>query len=307
MSIFRRRARPHPQLDRATLDENCRTVLDELAEDFDWRLRDRDAFVRQIGPRIAERISDDPNIGVDPSALRSLLEREISAEYFADLYDAVRRGGRERDAALTELLRPADQSEDAASTSAYRGYLFRAAVFFVQRWTGRAGWHPPRELTEEMAQAAAHEVLIALLRSVELREGRRVFWSFLSRAVERRVIDQLRAHSRADPPLSLDAVTEARGGDAPVELEDTRAGDEPELHAIPADLARMMLAAGLSEEERFSLVAGAHGYSDAETAASLRTRVGRTAAPSDVRRWRFRGREKLRRYDAAHEGLRSGP
>jgi DNA-directed RNA polymerase specialized sigma24 family protein len=177
----------------------------------------------------------------------------------------------------------------------YRGYLFRAAVFYVHRWTGRAGWSPPQEQVEDLARTAAEEVQMALLRAVELRQGRRAFWSFLSRAVERRAIDQLRAVSRRQGAISLDALVEQRGGEPEGVPPPVHPSDPFDAVALSGDLARMMEAARLSVEERFALVAGAYGLNDTEAASELSRRTGRSVGPPDIRRWRFRGRDKLRR------------
>jgi hypothetical protein len=81
-----------------------------------------------------------------------------------------------------------------------------------------------------------------------------------------------------------------------------QATDDPlDAVALSGDLERMMDAARLSPEERFSLVAGAYGYSDGEASEELGRRIGRAVGPPDIRRWRFRGRDKLRR-SAESEG-----
>ena len=293
--MFRRRARDPVSLDREALEANCCVVIAELAEDFDWRLPDAHALARRVATRAAELLAADLTAADDPVTLRRMLEREACAEYFADLYDDLVKGEPPRSRALTELFRPEEQDGPDGPRTVYRGYLYRAAVYYVLRWTGRKGWSPPPDQIEDLARTAAEEVLIALLRSVDLREGRRAFWSYLSRAVERRAIDQLRALGRGQPTVSLDEIAErsAYGAEYPAS-----AGDEPdrlESAALSGDLARLMGAARLSAEERFSLVAGAYGWNDTEAAAELARRVGRTVGAADVRRWRFRGRDKLRR------------
>lgn len=293
--MFRRRARDQASLDRDALEHNCTVVIAELAEDLDWRLPDPRAFVRRVARVAGEAIGADPAAAADGAALRRILEREACAEYFADLYDALVRGGSERTQALTELFRPEEQETPDGPRAAYRGYLYRAAMFYVRRWTGRTGWAPPPEMVEELAHQAAEEVLMALLRSVDLREGRRAFWSYLSRAVERRAIDQLRALSRRQSTVSLDEMTERSGYEVASAAFST--GDAGSLDGVAStgELPRLMDAARLSTEERFSLVAGAYGLNDTEAAMELARRIGRSVTPPDIRRWRFRGRDKLRR------------
>ena len=293
--MFRRRARDAVPLDRAALEANCRVVIAELAEDFDWRVRDVPAFARRVAERATAILADDLDAAADPAMLRRMLEREACAEYFADLYDDLSKGEPARSAALTALFRPEEQEGPEGPEAIYRGYLYRAAVFYLLRWTGRKGWSPPPELLEELARAAAEDVLMALLRNVELRQGRRAFWSYLSRAVERRAIDQLRALSRHHSTVSLDEMTE-RLGHEPGPAGVAAAQAEP-LDAIAesGDLERLMDEARLSVEERFSLIAGAYGWNDTEAAAELSRRAGRQVGAADIRRWRFRGRDKLRR------------
>jgi DNA-directed RNA polymerase specialized sigma24 family protein len=135
---------------------------------------------------------------------------------------------------------------------------------------------------------------MAILRAIDLREGRRAFWAYLSRAVERRTIDHLRATGRRPAAVSLDELAEraaAGGGALPRALE-----VEPlDAAADVAGLERLMEAARLTVEERFSLIAGAYGLNDTESAAELGRRLERPVGAADIRRWRFRGREKLRR------------
>jgi len=293
--MFRRRAPDRAPLDRAALEANCAIVVDELCEDFDWRLPDRRSFARRVGERVAGLLADDPATGADPAALRRILERESCAEYFADLYDDLARGGGARARALTELFRPEEVDEGDGPRAVYRGYLYRAAVFFLLRWTGRKGWSPPPDLVEDLGRAAAEDVLMALLRRVELREGRRAFWSYLSRAVERRAIDQLRSLSRRQGSVSLEAMTERHGREGDGGVWPSAAADPMEVAASSGDLERLMAAARLTVEERFALFAGAYGLNDSEAASELGRRAGRAVGPPDIRRWRFRGREKLRR------------
>jgi DNA-directed RNA polymerase specialized sigma24 family protein len=292
--MFRRRARDSGSLDRAALEANCRIVVAELAEDFDWRLTDERGFVRRLAALSAALLAADLGAAADPVALRRLLEREACAEYFADLYDDLTKGEPARSAALTELFRPEEQEGPDGPRPIYRGYLYRAAVYFLLRWTGRKGWNPPPELVEEIARAAAEDVLMALLRRVDLREGRRAFWSYLSRAVERRTIDQLRALNRRQGTVSLDEIGERLGRDAEAAAAPA-AGADPLDSAASGDITRLMDAARLSAEERFSLLAGAYGWNDTEAAEELARRAGRSIGPPDIRRWRFRGRDKLRR------------
>lgn len=293
--MFRRRARESGAVDRAALEANCRIVIAELAEDFDWRLADEHGFARRLAGHVAELLAADPASAADSAALRRLLEREASAEYFAGLYDDLTRGEPARSAALTELFRPEEQDGPDGPRPIYRGYLFRAAVYFLHRWTGRTGWSPPPDLAEEIARAAAEDVLMALLRSIDLREGRRAFWAYLGRAVERRTIDQLRALNRRHGAVSLDEIGERLGPDVAAATAPAVAADPMESAAIAGDLTRMMDVARLSAEERFSLLAGAYGWNDTEAAQQLAARSGRTVGPPDIRRWRFRGRDKLRR------------
>src|SRR5215216_5639500 len=288
--MFRRRAREPVSLDRAALEANCRTVIAELAEDFDWRLADPNRLARTVTARAYELLAADLAAAEDPAALRRTLEREACAERFADLYDDLGRGGPARAAALIELFRPEEVEDAGGPRAIYRGYLYRAAVYYLLRWTGRAGWTPPPEHLEEMARAAAEDVQMALLRVVELREGRRAFWSFLRRAVERRAIDQLRAIGRREGTVSLDEVAERLGREPEIASTGAGGGEGFDAVALSGDLARMMEAARLSPEERFSLVAGVYGFNDGETAAELTRRTGRSVTPPDVRRWRFRGR-----------------
>jgi DNA-directed RNA polymerase specialized sigma24 family protein len=299
--MFRRRAPERASLDRTALEANCAVVVDELCEDFDWRLPDRRSFVRRVGERAAGLLSADPAAAADPETLRRTLEREACAEYFADLYDDLVRGGSARSRALTELFRPEELDEGDGPRAVYRGYLYRAAVFFLLRWTGRRGWSPPPDLVDDLARAAAEDVLMALLRQVELREGRRAFWSYLSRAVERRAIDQLRLLSRRQGSVSLEEMTERHGREGDGGLWPSADTDPMDVAAAAGDLERLMTAARLSVEERFALVAGAYGLNDTEAASELSRRVGRAVGPPDIRRWRFRGREKLRR--AAEEDV----
>jgi DNA-directed RNA polymerase specialized sigma24 family protein len=293
--MFRRRARDSGSLDRAALEANCRIVVAELAEDFDWRLPDEHGFVRRLEARAAELLTADLAAAADPAALRRLLEREASAEYFADLYDGLTKGGSARAAALTELFRPEEQDGPDGPHPVYRGYLYRAAVFYLRRWTGRTGWSPPPDLVDEIARAAAEDVVMALLRSIDLREGRRAFWSYLSRAVERRTIDQLRALNRRQGAVSLDEIGDRLGPEATTVAGRSLESDPMESAAAAGDLIRMMDGSRLSAEERFSLLAGAYGLSDAEAADEMNRRSGRNVGPPDIRRWRFRGRDKLRR------------
>jgi DNA-directed RNA polymerase specialized sigma24 family protein len=293
--MFRRRAREPVSLDRAALEANCRTVIAELAQDFDWRLADPEHLARRVSARAHILLAADLETAADPAALRRTLEREASAEYFADLYDDLGRGGQARAAALTELFRPEEIEDAGGPRAVYRGYLFRAAVFYLMRWTGRAGWSPPPEQVEDLARAAAEDVQMTLLRNIELREGRRAFWSFLSRAVERRAIDKLRALSRRESAASLEEITERLGREPEGVLAPATELGTFDAVALSGDLARMMEAARLSGEERFALVAGAYGFNDTEAAAELARRTGRSIGPPDIRRWRFRGRDKLRR------------
>jgi DNA-directed RNA polymerase specialized sigma24 family protein len=293
--MFRRRARDSGSLDRAALEANCRIVVAELAEDFDWRLPDEHGFVRRLEARAAELLNADLAAAADPAALRRLLEREASAEYFADLYDGLTKGGSARAAALAELFRPEEQDGPDGPHPVYRGYLYRAAVYYLHRWTGRTGWNPPPDLVDEIASAAAEDVVMALLRSIDLREGRRAFWSYLSRAVERRTIDQLRALNRRQGAVSLDEIGERLGPEATTVAGASLASDPMESAAAAGDLIRMMDGARLSAEERFSLLAGAYGLNDTEAAEEMSRRSGRIVGPPDIRRWRFRGRDKLRR------------
>jgi DNA-directed RNA polymerase specialized sigma24 family protein len=293
--MFRRRAREPVSLDRAALEANCRTVIAELAEDFDWRLADPDRLARTVTARAYELLAADLAAAEDPAALRRTLEREACAEHFADLYDDLGRGGQARTTALTELFRPEEIEDAGGPRAVYRGYLYRAAVYYLLRWTGRAGWSPPPEQLEDMARAAAEDVQMALLRAVELRQGRRAFWSFLRRAVERRAIDQLRATGRREGAVSLDELTERLGREPEIASVGVGGAEGFDAVALSGDLARMMESARLSVEERFSLVAGAYGLTDAEAATELSRRSGRGVAPPDIRRWRFRGRDKLRR------------
>jgi DNA-directed RNA polymerase specialized sigma24 family protein len=293
--MFRRRAREADALDRAALESNCDIVVTELAEDFDWRLADRSAFVRRVAAQAAEALAADPAKAAEPRVLRRTLEREACAEYFAALYDDLVKGDPARTAALAELFRPEEQEAPDGVRTVYRGYLYRAAVFFLLRWTGRKGWSPPPDVVEDTARAAAEDVLLALLRTVDLREGRRAFWSYLSRAVERRTIDQLRALNRRQGTVSLDEIGERLGREAEAGLAPSTEADPLDVAALTGDLVRLMDAARLSAEERFSLVAGAYGLNDTEAAAELARRLGRAVGPPDIRRWRFRGRDKLRR------------
>jgi DNA-directed RNA polymerase specialized sigma24 family protein len=293
--MFRRRARDPVSLDRAALEANCRTVIGELAEDFDWRLADPDHLARRVTARAYELLAADLDAAADEATLRRTIEREACAEYFADLYDDLGRGGQARAAALTELFRPEEIEEAGEPRAVYRGYLFRAAVFYIHRWTGRAGWSPLPEQIEDLARAAAEEVQLALLRTVELRQGRRAFWSFLSRAIERRSIDQLRALSRRQGAVSLDAIAERLGRGAEGMAVPVDQSGPFDAVALSGDLARMMEQARLSVEERFALVAGAYGLNDTEAATELSRRIGRPIGAPDIRRWRFRGRDKLRR------------
>jgi DNA-directed RNA polymerase specialized sigma24 family protein len=291
--MFRRRAPAQGRLDSAALEANCRIVVDELAADFDWGLRDRDALARRVAARAAERLGEDQDAAADLGILRRTLEREACAEYFAALYDELDKGDARRGAALTELFRPEEQDDPDGPRTVYRGYLYRAAVFYLLRWTGRKGWTPPPDEVEEIARATAEDVVMALLRGVELREGPRAFWSYLSTAVERRTIDHLRALTRRGSTVSLDEMEERLGrewgGEGPA------AGDDPLESAALAEVSRLMEVARLSPEERFSLVAGAYGLNDTEAAEELARRSGRGVGPADIRRWRFRGRDKLRR------------
>jgi DNA-directed RNA polymerase specialized sigma24 family protein len=293
--MFRRRAPGPAPLDRTALEANCAIVIDELSEDFDWRLPDRRSFARRVAERVAGLFTDDPAAAADPTTLRRTLERESCAEYFADLYDDLVRGGGARARALTELFRPEERDDGDGPRAVYRGYLYRAAVFFLLRWTGRKGWSPPLDLVEDLARAAAEDVLMALLRRVELREGRRAFWSYLSRAVERRAIDQLRALSRRQGSVSLEEMTERHGREGEGGIWPSAAADPMDVAASAGDLERLITAARLTVEERFALLAGAYGLNDTEASAELSRRAGRAVGPPDIRRWRFRGREKLRR------------
>lgn len=293
--MFRRRARDSGSLDRAALEANCRIVVAELTEDFDWRLPDEHGFVRRLADRAAGLLSADLAAAADPAALRRLLEREASAEYFADLYDGLSRGGSARSAALTELFRPEEQDGPDGPHPVYRGYLYRAAVFYLHRWTGRTGWTPPPDLVDEIARSAAEDVVMALLRSIDLREGRRTFWSYLSRAVERRTIDQLRALNRRQGTVSLDEMGERLGPEAVTVAGTALESDPMDSAVVAGDLIRMMDGARLSAEERFALFAGAYGLNDTEAAEEMTRRSGRSVGPPDIRRWRFRGRDKLRR------------
>lgn len=291
--MFRRRGPEHGRLDHPALEANCRVVVDELAADFDWGLRDRDGLARRVAARVGEALSADPDAAADLAILRRTLERAACAEYFAALYDDLGKGEVRRGAALTELFRPEEQVGPEGPHPVYRGYLYRAAVFYLLRWTGRKGWTPPPEVVEEIARATAEDVVMALLRGVELREGPRAFWSYLSTAVERRTIDHLRALTRRGSTVSLDEMEERLGrewGGAGPAVD-----DDPLESAALAEVSRLMEAARLSPEERFSLVAGAYGLNDTETAEELGRRTGRSVAPPDIRRWRFRGRDKLRR------------
>jgi DNA-directed RNA polymerase specialized sigma24 family protein len=298
--MFHRRARDHTPIDRAALEANCAAVVDDLCEDFDWRLPDRRAFVQRVSAHVAAVLAADPVAAADIEVVRRTLEREACAEYFADLYDDLARGGGARARALTELLRPEELDEGDGPRAVYRGYLYRAAVFHIQRWTGRKGWSPPPDLVDELARAAAEDVMLALLRSVELREGRRAFWSYLSRAVERRAIDQLRSLSRRQGSVSLEEMAQRHGreGDGGAWAAEA---DPLATAAGSLDLERLMDAARLSAEERFALYAGAYGLNDTEAATELSRRVGRSVGPADIRRWRFRGRDKLRRCAEADE------
>lgn len=293
--MFGRRARDSGSVDRAALEGNCRIVVAELAEDFDLRLADEHGFARRLATCAAEQLAADPTAGADPAALRRLLEREACAEYFAALYDDLGRGEPARSAALTELFRPEEQETPDGPRPVYRGYLYRAAIFFLHRWTGRTGWNPPPDLTEEIARTAAEDVVMALLRSIDLREGRRAFWAYLGRAVERRTIDQLRALNRRQGTVSLDEIGERLGPEAAAAAVRSPEADPLDSAAVSGDLTRLMDAARLSAEERFSLLAGAYGLNDTEAAGELAARSGRAVGPPDIRRWRFRGREKLRR------------
>jgi hypothetical protein len=64
--MFRRRAREADALDRAALESNCDIVVTELAEDFDWRLADRSAFVRRVAAQAAEALAADPAKAAEP-------------------------------------------------------------------------------------------------------------------------------------------------------------------------------------------------------------------------------------------------
>lgn len=294
--LFRRRAQPRATLDRAALLQNCEAVVSALAEDFDWRRVDLRGLALRVAARAERLLSDDPSLGEDLHALGRLLETEASAEYFAGLYDQLEKGGAARQDALTELFRPEEQHGPDGSCTVYRGYLYRAAVFYVQRWTGRHGWSPSQETVDDLARTAAEDVLMALLRSVDLRAGRRAFWSYLSRAVERRTIDGLRALNRRGSAVSLDELAARTGGEVAVGgALDTGEADPMESVAASGDLSRLMDAARLSPEERFALMAGAYGLNDTESAEELSKRLGRRAGPADIRRWRFRGREKLKK------------
>jgi DNA-directed RNA polymerase specialized sigma24 family protein len=293
--MFRRRAGDAGSLDRAALEANCRIVVSELAQDFDWRLADEAEFVRRLAGHTAGLLSTDPSAAADPSALRRLLEREASAEYFAALYDGLGKGEPARSFAITELFRPEEQEGPEGPRVVYRGYLYRASIYFLLRWTGRKGWNPPPQLVEDIACAAAEDVLMALLRSIDLREGRRAFWSYLSRAVERRTIDQLRALNRRQGTVSLDEIGQRLGRDVESIAPPAPDTDPMEGAAVTGDLTLQMDAARLSAEERFSLIAGAYGWNDTEAAQELARRLGRSVGPPDIRRWRFRGRDKLRR------------
>lgn len=292
--MVRRRDQDRLPLDLTALQANAETVVAELAADFDWRLPDARRLARQVAARAAGLLADDPPAAANLDGLRRLLEREACAEYFALLYDGLQAGGGRRTAALADLLRPEEVETPEGVRPVYRGYLYRAAVFYLMRWTGRKGWAPPPDMVEELAHTAAEDVLMALLRSVELREGRRAFWAYLSRAVERRTIDQLRLLSRRGSSVSLEALAEARGGESGAGLP-AADGDTLDQAAAVGEIERMMEAARLSPEERFSLYAGAYGLDDTESAAKLGRQLGRAVGPPDIRRWRFRGREKLRR------------
>jgi len=292
--MFRRRRTQGPALDRAALEANCAAVVAELAEDFDWHLPAPHELARTVAARIASILVDDPALGADLGALRRLLEREACAEHFADLYDGMRRGSIARETALTELFHLEEESGPDGPRLACRGYLYRAARLYLQRWSGRHGWSPAAALTVELARAAAEDVQVTLLRGVELREGRRAFWAYLSRGIERRTIDQLRAHGRREGTVSLEATLEQWAAHGAGEFP--AAGGDPQDAPLSADgLSQLMHDAGLSVEERFALIAGAYGYNDTEAATELTRRLGRTVGPPDIRRWRFRGREKLRK------------
>jgi hypothetical protein len=267
-------------------------VVRELSADFDWQLADARDLVRRLAARATETLDAQPELSEDVAALRRLLEREVCAEHFADLYDDLRAGGAARARALTELLRPEEVEEPEGPRARWRGYLFRAARFYLQRWTGRHGWSPSAEQLDELARAAAEEVQLALLREVELEHGRRAFWSYLARAVERRAIDQLRVLSRRQEAVSLEALTEQRGEGA---FAGAAVERDPQDATAALELTQLMDAARLGVEERFALMAGAYGLNDTEAAQQLGARVGRSVLPADIRRWRFRGREKLRR------------
>ena len=294
MGSFRRRTRDPVSLDRPALEANCATIIAELAEDFDWRLPDTRALARRVAARAVDVLGADLDAAADPAVLRRTLEREACAEYFADLYDDLSKGEPARSRALTELFRPEERAGPEGPCTVYRGYLFRAAVFYLLRWTGRKGWSPPPDLVNDLARAAAEDVLMAVLRSIDLREGRRAFWSYLSRAVERRAIDQLRGLGRRQETFSLDVLSERLGREPEGTALATGAA-EIEAAGLSSDLERMMGEARLSAEERFSLIAGAYGLNDSEAAAELARRLDRAIGAPDIRRWRFRGRDKLRR------------
>lgn len=301
--MFRRRAPHGVPIDKRALAANCQSVIAELRDDFDWRLPDPHLFTRRITDRCAELLAAATPAAVTDTALRRLIEREACAEYFADLYDALTRGGLERQRALTELFRPEEVEAGSGIQVAYRGYLYRAALYYLQRWTGRNGWNPAQEECQELARATAEEALMVVLRRIDLHEGRRAFWSYLSTAVERRAIDQLRALDRHQATESLDALAERRGDAESGLFHSPRHDPERQVTDLEA-LRQTMDAARLGQEERYALVAGAYGLDDREAAADLSQRLARAIGAADIRRWRFRARDKLRRVSEAAGSLK---
>lgn len=301
--MFRRRSPQRAALDSDALLANCQRVLAELSEDFDWRLADPPAFAAQIAGRCAEHLAAIPPEEWIDSTLRRLIESECCAEYFAALYDGIAHGGLEREHALTELFRPEESASGSGVAVVYRGYLYRAALYYLQRLTNRQGWNPAEEERQELARATAEEVIIALLRAIDLRQGRRAFWSYLGRAVERRAIDQLRAFGRRQRVESLDELREQH--DAVEGAAFRSPHTDPDADVTNAEsLLQMMAEAGLSREERYALVAGAYGLNDSEAARELGRRMARAIGPPDIRRWRFRAREKLRRVRDPVESMK---
>jgi hypothetical protein len=171
--MFRRRPRAPGALDRAALEANCLAVIRELAEDFDWRLADPRNLAARVAARAAEPLLADLAAAADLALVRRTIEREACAEYFADLYDDLGRDEPARSAAAAALLRAEEQVDADGPRLVYRGYLYRAAVFYLLRWTGRKGWAPPQDLVDDLARTAAEDALLGVLRAGRAKGGAR--------------------------------------------------------------------------------------------------------------------------------------